>query len=56
MATDLVCNMDVEKEGARFFSEYAADTYYFCSPECKRKFDDHPDNYIRNNAKTELGI
>jgi YHS domain-containing protein len=48
--------MEVPDEGNRFFSDYANEMFYFCSPECKRKFDDHPDDYIREHARNELGI
>ena len=56
VTTDLVCKTSVNKEATRFFSEYNAGTYYFCSAECKRKFDDHPDDYIREHAKKDLRI
>jgi YHS domain-containing protein len=51
---DLVCGMTVEEETPRFFTEYNGRVYPFCSAECKRKFDDHPDAYIQENAKREL--
>jgi YHS domain-containing protein len=51
MATDYVCGADVAEEGNRFFSEYDDKIWYFCSPECKRAFDDHPDHYIREHAR-----
>jgi YHS domain-containing protein len=54
--TDLVCQMSVDSDNARFFSEYDGRTYYFCSAECKRKFDDHPDYFIHKKAKEELGL
>ncbi len=53
MARDLVCKLEAS-EDSRFFSEYGNDTYYFCSAECKRKFDDHPDTFIREDARTKL--
>ena len=56
MARDLVCQMEVAEEGSRFFSDYGEEMYHFCSQECKRKFDDHPDQYIRGQAERELGI
>lgn len=54
MALDLVCKMQIADD-SRFFSEYGNDTFFFCSPECKRKFDDHPDTYIREDAQQKLG-
>jgi YHS domain-containing protein len=53
MTRDLVCKTETS-EDSRFFSEYANDTYYFCSPECKRKFDDHPDDFIRADVRERL--
>jgi len=54
MQTDLVCQAQIESDHARFFTDYNNATYYFCSPECKRAFDDHPDRYIQQHAKTTL--
>ncbi|MBV9082593.1 MAG: YHS domain-containing protein [Acidobacteriaceae bacterium] len=56
MATeeDVVCRREVECGNPQFFSEYDNRTYVFCSRECKRKFDDHPDHYIQAKAREEL--
>jgi YHS domain-containing protein len=51
---DLVCETPVESEDSNFFSEYNGRTYFFCSSECKRKFDDHPDYFIHKKAKENL--
>ncbi len=56
MATDFVCGAEVQQDDARFFSDYDNKTWYFCSPECKRKFDDHPDHFIRERTTRQLGI
>lgn len=56
MATDFVCGMEVREEDARFFSDYDNKKWFFCSSECKRKFDDHPDQFIREKTTRELGI
>lgn len=53
MTRDLVCKMEAS-EDSRYFTEYANDTFYFCSAECKRKFDDHPDTFIREDAQEKL--
>jgi YHS domain-containing protein len=55
MRPDLVCGKEVS-EDTRYFSDYGGSMYHFCSPECKRKFDDHPDHFIRVQAKEQLGI
>lgn len=52
--TDIVCGAAVVSEKPQFFSEYDGRTYPFCSPECKRKFDDHPDRFIQQRAKDEV--
>lgn len=56
MKPDYVCGRDVKQDDARFFSDYGGNMYFFCSPECKRQFDDHPDHYIREYAKSHLDL
>ncbi len=52
---DLVCGMEIpEGSERRHFSEYGGGKYWFCSSECKRQFDDHPDQYIQENAREQL--
>lgn len=46
-ARDPVCGMTVEIPTARFTSEYAGTTYYFCASGCKRSFDKEPRKYIQ---------
>ena len=43
---DPVCGMLVEVNGAKFKSDYRGETYYFCSPACKKQFDANPENYL----------
>ena len=54
--SDLVCGAIIEAEQRQFFTEYNGRSYPFCSAECKRKFDDHPDYFIQAHAKEELGL
>lgn len=54
MAKDLVCGMEVEKEDAEATSNYEGKTYYFCSKNCKEKFDQNPEKYIE--SETDLKI
>lgn len=44
---DLVCGMDLDPDTATQKSEYQGNTYYFCSPGCKRTFDQHPERYVK---------
>ena len=43
---DLVCGMTIDSENAAGKSDYTDQTYYFCSPGCKRSFDREPERYI----------
>jgi YHS domain-containing protein len=45
MQTDPVCKMNVDSQKATATSNYQGTTYYFCSQECKRKFDQQPMQY-----------
>ena len=46
-----VCRMDVETATAAGSSEYQGRTYYFCSEECKAKFDANPKGYVQMAAR-----
>lgn len=45
MVTDPVCGMEIDPKTAAGKSEYQGQTYYFCSPGCKRDFDKDPAKY-----------
>jgi Cu+-exporting ATPase len=49
MATvkDPVCGMQVDDKTAKHQSNYQGKTYFFCSADCKRKFDQNPQQYGR---------
>ena len=54
MAKDPVCNMEVDEETAEFESQYASQTYYFCSAECQEHL-----NLGQNNMRVlhkKLGV
>ncbi len=51
-AIDPVCGMTVETETAKWKSEYAGQTYYFCSPGCQRSFEKDPLKYTAGSAPT----
>lgn len=50
MAKDPVCNMEVDEKTARYKSVYMGETYYFCCPMCKEKFDENPKRFTKKNA------
>jgi xanthine dehydrogenase accessory factor len=45
-AIDPVCDMLVDIATARFVSEHEGQTYYFCCPACKKKFEAEPSKYL----------
>ncbi len=48
---DVVCGMDIDPATAAGKSEYKGQTYYFCSPGCKRAFDKDPEKYVGAGAQ-----
>jgi len=50
MAIDPVCGMDVDEQQAAGISDYQGRSYYFCSEACKERFDQNPQQYIRQRA------
>jgi YHS domain-containing protein len=45
MERDPVCGMSLDPGEAEDSSTYQGRTYYFCSPECKAKFDQRPSQF-----------
>ena len=50
MAFDPVCGMKVDEKNPEFQSQYAGKKYYFCSEECRKLFESHPNEYIKPSA------
>jgi Cu+-exporting ATPase len=46
MVKDPVCGMMIDKDTAAGKSEFDGQTYYFCAPICKTRFDQNPQAYI----------
>ncbi len=51
MKKDPVCKMEVDENGTKNTSTYEENTYYFCSTECKREFDDNPTKYANKSSR-----
>ncbi len=50
---DPVCGMEVDAAQAKTSGmaiEYSGRTYYFCSEDCRQKFDKNPEIYIKNHG------
>ena len=50
VAKDPVCGMQVNERQARLTAEHNGREYYFCSPDCKKKFEQDPERYARQTA------
>ena len=48
---DPVCNMEVDERSAAARSEYNGQAYYFCSQNCKNRFDQNPQQYVKLGAQ-----
>jgi len=55
MAMDPICGMTVNENTAQLKSEFDGQTYYFCSPGCKRSFDKEPQKYAGKSATSHSG-
>jgi len=50
---DLVCGMEVEVERTAAKSDYKGKTFYFCSLQCKEKFDGDAEIYINQSQNLQ---
>jgi YHS domain-containing protein len=48
---DPVCGMEVTYATAQAQSQYKDETYYFCSLDCKQKFDENPERYVTQHEE-----
>ena len=46
MEIDPVCKMKIDPDKSTGESRYEGKTYYFCSTNCKNKFDADPGQYV----------
>jgi len=46
-STDPVCGMEVEPSKAAYQSQHQGTTYFFCSKDCKAKFDSDPSRFVK---------
>lgn len=50
MTKDPVCGMKVDENNKQYQSQYGGQTYQFCSDQCKKKFDQQPEQYAKSAA------
>jgi len=53
---DPVCGTKMKAAEAKFKSEYAGKSYYFCSADCKAKFDHAPEKYAAEKPAMMSGM
>jgi YHS domain-containing protein len=46
MQRDPVCQMEIHERDAVGKAKHQDRTYYFCSTDCKRKFEENPTKYV----------
>ena len=47
---DVVCGMTIERGSAAGTSQYGGESHFFCSSNCKARFDAEPGRYVRKPA------
>jgi Cu+-exporting ATPase len=50
MTKDPVCGMNVDENNSQYQTQYGGQRYKFCSEQCKKKFDQQPEQYARSAA------
>ena len=50
MTTDPVCGTKIDEKTATEHTQFAGKKYSFCSEECRKEFEENPDQYIENAA------
>jgi Cu+-exporting ATPase len=52
LAKDVVCGMTVDPDFTVHKAKHKDKTYYFCSPGCKKAFNEEPEKYISPDPAT----
>ncbi|HEY6337044.1 MAG TPA: YHS domain-containing protein [Candidatus Sulfotelmatobacter sp.] len=50
MNIDPVCGMTIDEVQPEFQSMFAGKKYSFCSEECRREFEERPEEYLETAA------
>jgi P-type Cu+ transporter len=50
MTTDPVCGMKVDEKNSEFQAKFAGRKYTFCSDECRKEFEEKPEEYVEMAA------
>ena len=49
---DPVCGMEINTQDAAGTSQHQGETYYFCSTNCKEKFEQNPQQYVKGQGQS----
>ena len=52
MTKDPVCGRQVDEKAATAKINYKGREYQFCSQDCKRQFDQHPESYVQQQKRS----
>jgi len=50
MITDPVCGMTIDEIHPKFQTQFAGKKYFFCSEECRREFEECPEEFVETAA------
>jgi YHS domain-containing protein len=50
MATDPVCGTKIDDKTTEFQTQFAGRKYYFCSDECRKEFEEQPEDFVETAA------
>jgi Cu+-exporting ATPase len=50
---DPVCGMELQRSDSEEHAVFGGKTYYFCSADCKDKFDEDPGRWIGGTRERE---
>jgi YHS domain-containing protein len=48
MTKDPVCGMNVDENNSQYQTQYGGKKFNLCSEQCKKKFDQQPEQYARS--------
>jgi YHS domain-containing protein len=50
MTTDPVCGTRIDDKSAEFQTQFAGRKYFFCSDECRKEFEERPEEFVEAAA------
>jgi P-type Cu+ transporter len=50
MTTDPVCGETIDEKETSFHTQFAGRKYAFCSDECRKEFEERPEEYVEAAA------